>query len=221
MIRPLSSLLALVIVATPMHGQADTAGSTVSFHVTRFDPDYGPSPEFKVGSGANPITLKINSTCIEGPIKATLRDEKFLDFRRGTTEQPELSVPIGATERQDLLLVMVPNRETLQVLKIHAPKSEFKGGDRYVVNATATHLAIQLGDSKPILIAPGKAGILASPGGSQAQILPVVINQRSGDEWRLISSEFMTCDPRFRTFLFVYKSPRTPHTLFHEVKERL
>lgn len=221
MIRPTTALLALILAASA-HGQtAEDKGGTISFRVTRFDPADRAPPEFRIGNGEKQVAVKIPMTYIEGPIKATLRDDKFLDFWRGSAEKPELSIAIDPAKSKDLLLVFIPDKETFRILTIQAPLSKFKGGDRYIVNATPTDIAIKLGDAAPLLIASQKSGILAGPGGKKLQSLPVLIKQKSGEAWSLVSTENWNCDPRFRKYLFIYTSPRTRHIAFHGVSERL
>ena len=216
---------AVVVLATlvtvPFLGAQEESAARVSFSVTRFDPEDRPSPKFEIGGIGKRTTVEVPLTDIEGPFKATLRDEQFLDFFQGASEKPALSIKVPPANRQDLLLVFVPKGDSFTVLQVHAPRAKIKGGDRYIVNATQGDLALQLGKTKPILIKTSSAGILSSPSGSKMETLPVVIKQKTGEDWKLVSTEYWTCDPRFRSFLFVYRSPRTGHITFHGFTDRL
>ena len=202
--------------------QADgKPGSRVSFRVTRFDPADRPSPVFRVPGGAGRSEVAVPLTCIAGPFEATLRDESFLDFFEGDGKKPVLSVAIDPNQRKDLLLFFVPNDGGYRILPVHAPVSRIKGGDRFVVNATTADVSIQFGKAEPLVIAPGKPGLLAGPRGDTVVAVPVVIKQKSADGWSLVSTEYWPCDPRFRSFLFLYQSPESNHVLFHGVADRL
>jgi len=202
------------------HGQGGKVAE-VEFRVTRFDPGDRPSPEFRVGTAAGQVEVEVPLTFIAGPFKAPLRDERFLDFWRGGGAEPEISLPIAEAERKDLLLFFIPQGEGFKVLKVVTPLAKIRGGDRYVVNATATQLAVKLGEARPLLIEPGKAGLVRGPGGDDVVSLPVLISQKKGEGWKLASTENWYCDPRIRKFLFAYISPRTRQLVFHGVSERL
>lgn len=87
--------------------------------------------------------------------------------------------------------------------------------------ATESDVAIKLGTAKPILVQPAKSAILSPGAGSSAPTLPVVIKQKDGDEWKLVSTENWPNDARFRNFLFLYKSLRDHHMAIHCVSERV
>ncbi len=214
-------LALLTAVSSILAQEGGEGGSQVAFRVTRFDPQDRPPPEFTVGGGKGRIDIKIPLTYIDGPFKATLRDDRFLDFWRGGGDKPEISISIAAGERKDLLLVFVPDKETFRILKISASEKKLKGGDRFILNTTGSDIAIKLGEAKALQIAPMKTGILPGPGGAKLKTLPVLIKQKSAEGWRLVSTEFWNCDPRFRKYLFIYTSPRTRKIAFHGVSERL
>jgi hypothetical protein len=215
-------IAAAAAVVLPAAAQSEPGGSPeVEFRVTRFDPADRPSPEFRVGSAERQVEVEVPLTYIGGPHKAPLRDGRFLDFWRGDAERPEISLAITEAERKDLLLFFIPAKEGFRVMKLRTPPASIRGGDRYLVNATDTRLAIKLGNAKPVFIDPGKADLLRGPRGDEVVSLPVLISLREGDEWKLASTENWYCDPRFRKFLFAYISPRTRHLAFHGVSEQL
>jgi hypothetical protein len=216
-------LLAALLLTPVAQAQDDAGSAKVTFRVTRFDPSDRPPPSFQVGGAGARTELEVPLTYIGGPFKATLRDGKYLDFFEGAAEKPSLTVDVPPAMRKDLLLIFIPKEESYNILKVHAPATKINGGDRYIVNATAGDLAIQLGKTKPILITPAKASILKNPGGNKIETHPVVIKQKKKGEkeWNLVSTENWACDPRFRNFLFIYRSPRTGHIAFHGVSDRL
>lgn len=221
MIRPLPALLVLVLAITGASAQESKVGSKVTFSVTRFDPEDRPSPKFVVKNGAKPVEIEVPLTYIAGPFSATLRDDKFLDFFEGNAEVPAISTEIPVTMLKDLLVVFVPAEKGFKLMKIHVPPTALKGGDQYVVNATEADVAIKYGSAKPVLIQPGKSGILHDAAAGQAPTLPVVINQKDGDQWKLVSTENWPNDVRFRNFLFLYKSARDHHVAIHGISERV
>ena len=114
----------------------------------------------------------------------------------------------------------MPDKDSFHIHKIHTTKA-LKGGDRYILNATANDLAIKLGKAKAVYLKPGASGILASLGGKTVEAIPVLIKQRVGEEWNLVSTEYWNTDPRFRKYLFIHSTPRTSRIAFHGVSERL
>lgn len=218
------SLIFAGIAASPFSitaQEADQAASKVEFRVTRFDPGDQPPPEFKVGTGGGQVELTVPLTFIEGPHKASLRDERYLDFWRGKAEKPEISVSIGANERKDLLLIFIPVGESFKVMKVLTPVANLRGTDRYLLNVTENQIAVKIGDGKPVLVDSGKSGVLKGPGGVNVVSLPVLISQRQGEEWKLASTENWHFDPRSRAYLFAYMSQRTRHLTLHVITERL
>ena len=96
--------------------------------------------------------MKVPLTYIAGPFSATLRDDKYLDFFEPGAKVPVLSTVVPPELQKDLLLVFIPVKESFEILKIHTPPSSIQGGDHYVINATATDVAIKFGTAKPVLI---------------------------------------------------------------------
>ena len=211
------SLLSALIL--PLSGQGEDKAE-VEFRVARFDPADRPSPKFQVGPAGDQIEVEVPLTYIAGPHKARLREGGFLDFWQGG-EEPELSVRIAADELKDLLLFFIPNKDSYTVVKVKTGGGRIRGGDRYVANATNRALAFKLGDGKPVVVEPGKSGLLRGPGGQDPVSLPALVSQKEGEGWKLASTEQWLCDPRFRRYLFAYVSPRTKQLIFHSLSERL
>ncbi|MCH7228140.1 hypothetical protein [Haloferula sp. A504] len=217
-----AAIALLLAVSPPAAGQdGSNGGATAEFRVTRFDPADRPSPTFRVGSTDSRVEVEVPLTYIAGPHQAPLRDGRFLDFWRGDAEKPEITLSLAEAERKDLLLIFFPKDDTYHVVKVHAPSTRIRGGDRYIVNATRTELAIKLGDGAPLFVASGKTGLLRGPRSADAVSLPVLISLKKDGEWKLASTENWPCDPRFRKYLFAYISPRSRHLVFHSVSERL
>jgi hypothetical protein len=214
-------LLGMLAFSLPAAGQDKKAGPEVEFRVTRFDPADRPPPEFKVGLPGLQTDVKVPLTHIAGPFKTRLREGGFLDFWRGSEEKPEISLRITEAEQKDLLLFFIPFKESFKIMKVSTSPNRISGGDRLLVNATKSQMAIKLGNAKPLLIEPGKSKLLKGPGGKDAVSIPVLISLKEGKEWKLVSTEQWLCDPRFRKFLFAYISPRTRHLAFHGVRERV
>ena len=139
----------------------NNAPARIEFRVTRFDPTDQTSPVFKVGHGSDAAEIEIPLTYIGGPHKATLRDGRFLDFRRGAVELPEISLPIAENEHTDLLLIFIPAAQSFKVIKVLTPLARMRGGDRLIINATNKRLAIKSGEEKSVFIDPTKSGIFS------------------------------------------------------------
>jgi len=221
MIRLFSALLVLALPVTGASAQESKVGSKVTFSVTRFDPRDLPSPKFVVKNGSRDVEIEVPLTYIAGPFSATLRDDKFLDFFEGGAKVPAISTEIPVAMLKDLLVVFVPAEKGFKLLKIHAPPTALGGGDHYVVNATEADVAIKYGSAKPVLVKPGKSAILHDGAAGKAPTLPVVINRKDGDQWKLVSTENWPNDVRFRNFLFLYKSARDHHMAIHGISERV
>lgn len=217
----LPAILATLISQNVLGQASGGESASVEFRVTRFDPGDNPSPEFRVGSGAERVDVTVPLTHIAGPHTARLRDGRFLDFWRGEAEAPEISIPIGENERKDLLLFFLPEGESFRVLKVSTPATRIRGGDRLLLNATDSRLAIKLGSGQPVMIDPGKSGLVRGPGGDDTVSLPVLISRLEEEQWKPSSTENWYIDPRIRSYLFAYISPRSRHLAFHVVTERL
>jgi hypothetical protein len=216
------SLIHAFVVASTLFAQEPAKESSqVEFRVTRFDPGDRPPPKFKAGAAGGQVDVEVPLTFIEGPHKVTLRENRFLDFWRGAAEKPEISVPIEANERKDLLLIFFPTGETFKVIKVLTPVTQLRGTDRYLVNATKDQIGVKIGNGEPVFIDSGKSGVLRGPGGNDVVSLPVLISQKQGEEWKPSSTENWHFDPRARAYLFAYTSERTGHMTFHVITERL
>ena len=218
--RYLPIILQVFLLPLMLHGQdSPNSSSTVEFRVTRFDPLDGRPPEFRTNGGNASKGFEVPLTYIAGPFKTTLRKGGFLDLWRGEGKQPEISVRIKPSEQKDLLLVFVPREDGFAILKIPTPRDRLKGGDRLIVNATRTELAIRLGNTAAIHILPSKSEILKKPPGKKIVSLPVLVSYKSGNKWKLASSENWPFNPRFRKILFAYMDPKSRQLTFHAVRE--
>jgi hypothetical protein len=207
-----------ILLVMPAMSQNDSSKSPkVSFRVTRFDPADGASPMFLVGSER--IECEVPLTSIEGPFKATLRDGVHLDFWIEGKDQPEISIAIAENERKDLLLIFFPDGKTFRVLKVVTSPDQIGGGDRMIINTSPDEIGVKLGTAEPVVIMPGKSGILKTPVAANNGTLPAVVNVKREGKWTLVSTEDWPSEPSVRKFLFAYVSPRTRHLIFHTVSE--
>lgn len=218
-----SGVLAILSLCVGLPVLAQDSGTkkaaTVEFRVTRFDPDDRESPVFRAGGEGKQVEIVVPLTFIEGPFKVPLRDGTTLDLWQGAAEKPVISLEIAPSEREDLLLVFFQDEKTYRVLKIHAPLSRIKGGDRFMINATPSEMAIKLGNAEPLMITASKTGVLAGPPGKEIVSLPVLISLKHEDEWKLASTEQWPYDPRTRKFIIAYMSPRFRQLVFHSVTD--
>ena len=221
MIRTLVTILVIGLCSHKLSAQDSKQGTKIQFSVTRFDPMDRPAPEFMVKNGGSETPVKVPLTYIAGPFTATLRDEQYLDFFEPGAKVPVLSTVVPPEMQKDLLLVFIPVKESFEILKIHTPPSAIQGGDHYVINATPTDVAIKFGAVKPVLIHSKKAALLHDPAAGKSLTLPVIIQQKDGDQWKLVTTENWPYDTRFRTFLFLYTSLRDHHMAFHGITQRV
>jgi hypothetical protein len=197
------------------------ASSQIEFRVTRFDPSDQASPAFWVGHGGDAAKIEIPLTYIGGPHKATLRDGRFLDFRRDSAQLPEISLPIAENEHTNLLLIFIPVAQSFKVIKVLTPLARMRGGDRLIINTTNNRLAIKSSEEKPVFIEPTKSGIFRGSSSHEIVSIPVIIGLEEDGQWKMASTENWQFDPRFRRYLFAYISPRNRQLTFHAVTERM
>jgi hypothetical protein len=221
MIRTLSTILVIGLFSSKLFAQESKLGTKIQFSVTRFDPMDRPAPEFTVKSGNSDTQVTVPLTYIAGPFTATLRDDQYLDFFEPGGKLPVLSTVVPPELQKDLLLVFIPFKESFEILKIHTPPSTIQGGDHYVINATSTDVAIKFGTLNPVLIHSKKAALLHDPSAGKSLTLPVIIQQKEGEQWKPVTTENWPYDVRFRTFLFLYTSARDQHMAFHGITQRL
>jgi hypothetical protein len=221
MIRTLVITLFVGLCSHKLSAQEPKQGTKIQFSVTRFDPMDRPAPSFMVKNGSTETQVLVPLTYIAGPFTATLRDEKYLDFFEPGGKVPVLSTAVPPEMQKDLLLAFVPVEQSFEILKIHTPPSAIQGGDHYVINATTTDVAIKFGALKPVLIHSKKAALLHDPAAGKSLTLPVIIQQKDGDQWKLVTTENWPHDDRFRTFLFLYSSLRDHHMAFHGITQRV
>ncbi len=211
----------LILNSIFAHAQSEQVVTKISFSVTRFDPLDRPAPELVTRNGSAESAIEVPMTYIAGPYTATLREGQYLDFFAPGGEVPALSTTIPTEWQKDLLLVFVPNEKSYEVLKIHAPVLTIPGGSHYIVNASPHDIAISYGKQKPLLIRSKKSALFQDASSPRAATIPVVIRQKEGDTWKLVSTENWPHDPRFRTFLFLYQSSRDQHMAFHGITQRV
>lgn len=216
------SLVFFLVSSSQGYAAPDDKERSIQFRITRFDPSDRASPTFMVGSGKRvEVTAPISH--IEGPFRASLRDGIHLDFYDPDDEtKPKMSTKIPATVKKDLLLVLVPGKEGYKIKQVRTPRAKFKGGDRFLTNFTRSKLGVKFGKKKAIPLAAGKSTILSNPRTNKDNLYPIDIQEQvDGNKWKLVTEETWSCDPRFRKYLFIYRSPRTKHIAFHAVSERL
>jgi hypothetical protein len=221
MLRLVFFLTLLVHSSTLGHAQAAGSVAKVQFSITRFDPLDRPAPKLMVKNGSVEAEVEVPMTYIAGPYTATLRDGMFLDFYQPGGEMPFLSTKVPAEWQKDLLLIVVPNEKSYEILKVHAPLTSVPGGAHYTINATANDVAIKFGSQKTVLIRSKKSAVLHDPSAGNALTVPAVIRQKDGDQWKLVTTENWPHDRRFRTFLFLFQSSRDQHMAFHGITQRV
>jgi hypothetical protein len=221
MIRTLAAFLALGLLPGTLLAQDPEKDTKIQFSVTRFDPRDRPIPEFIIKNGSTETQMRVPLTHIAGPFTATLRDGKHLEFFQPDSKAPVITTVIPPALREDLLLVFIPQEDTFEILKIHAPDAAIKGGAHYVINATTAEVAVKFGSLEPVLLPSRKAAILHDPSAGKSLTVPVVIRRKEGEEWKLVTTENWPHDTRFRTFLFLYKSMRDHHMAFHAITQRV
>lgn len=229
LVKPaLPLLFCLVLFSGVLRAQTETERppTSVQFRITRFDPKGRPPLGLHVldGDALSPVEVPINY--IAGSYKATLRDHLYLDFFTTDSPIPFISVKIPPGRHKDLLLVFLPGKGekgegTYAVIPIHLPLAKLKGGERFLLNASKTPVAIKYGEAEPVVIAPRGTGRVLGPGGSEVVSLPVTVLEKRPEGWRPFSTSFWPYDPRERKIMFIYRSERTKHLKLHVVSDRV
>lgn len=196
----------------------EVRAENIEFRTVRFDPHDRPPPEYQAIDGTTKFSVPLHS--IGDLQKMSLREDLFLDLQPSGGGKI-LTIEIPPSMRKDLLLLFVPGAEGYEVLKVHAPVTRLGGGDCFMVNACSSELAIQYGKKRPINIPSAGSAILKSPAGKEYKMLPVVIAEKKNKKWEPLRSERWPSDPRFRTIVFAYKSPRSGTMNIHAVPERI
>jgi hypothetical protein len=197
------------------------ADSTLSFRAVCFDPSQASPPEFQIASGEAREAIRIPKNDIGGPFKASLRDDSFVDFfAAASDEKPAFSVKIPSEGRDRLLLLIVPAGEGHQGSAVALPASGFDGGTTFAFNLSRGELAVRQGTGQPDRLAPGAHRVLPLPAGHKDDMVPVQILSQVDSKWQPVQSTRWAVDRRFRSYLFLFTSPKGKVTL-HAIPERL
>jgi hypothetical protein len=216
-----AALLAIASVAQPARA-AET--ETVSFSAVCFSPNVAKEPTFFVPSGGSREKISIPNTSLGGPFKGSVREGGLMDFFTSETDKaPALSVKLPSGSREGLLLVFVPaGNETYQARAVILPANGFSGGTTFAINVAPMDIAIRHGSNPMQTIKPGAHDLLTLPAGHRDPMLPVQIFTRgSTGTWEVAQSTRWAVDRRFRSYLFLYKSPENGNLAIHAIPERL
>ena len=224
LVNPFSCLpkSARVLVAVlPWMAGPCFADSTLSFRAVCFDPSQASPPEFQVPDGEARETVRIPKNDIGGPFKASLRDDSFVDFfATATVEKPAFSVKIPSEGRDRLLLLIVPAGEGHQGSAVALPANGFDGGTTLAFNLCRNEMAVRQGNGQPDRLAPGAHRVLPLPPAHKDDMIPVQILSQVDSKWQPVQSTRWAVDRRFRSYLFLFTSPKGKVSL-HAIPERL
>jgi hypothetical protein len=217
----LSKPVCLLAIVLPWLAAPCLADSAISFRAVCFDPSPATPPEFQIANGEAREAIRIPKNDIGGPFKASLRDDSFVDFfATATGEKPAFSVKIPSEGRDRLLLLIVPAGQGHQGSAVALPSSGFDGGTSLVFNLSRSELAVRQGMAQPDRFAPGTHRVLQLPAGHKDDMIPVQILSQVDSKWQPVQSTRWAVDRRFRSYLFLYTSPKGKVTL-HAIPERV
>lgn len=215
-------LSCLFASALPWVAGSCLADSAISFRAVCFDPSPASPPEFQVANGKARETARIPKNDIGGPFKASLREDTFVDFfTTATDEKPAFSVKVPSGDRDRLLLLIVPAGQGYQGSAVALPANGFDGGTTLAFNLCRSEMAVRHGNSQPERLAPGTHRVLPLPASFKDDMLPVQILSKTEDsKWQPVQSTRWAVDRRFRSYLFLYTTPKGKVTL-HAIPERM
>ena len=202
----LTVCLVCILLAGPvsLHSQQG-APASVKFMITCLDPIAGGVAEYEVGVPGDLTALKVPPNRFVGPFTVPLReDANLLDFYQTGNPKPAFSVTVTESERDNFFIFLIPSEGGYRAMKIHAPASRLKGGDRYLMNATGKPLAIKYGEKDRLLVRSGESEILKLTAANADGVVKVLMAQETDGKFELIRSLSWYCDPRFRRFVFIY-----------------
>lgn len=214
----LSRLAALVLpwIALPC-----LAEPVVSFRAVCFDPSQALPPEFHVSGGDTREAIRIPKNDIGGPFKAVLRDGNMIDFfDSASAEKPAFAVKVPSEGKERLLLIIVPNGKGHQGSAVSLPATGFDGGSTFAFNLCRTEIAVRQGEGKPEQLASGAHRLLPLPTGLKDDMIPVQILSQVDSKWQAVQSTRWAADRRFRSYLFLYTTPKGKVTL-QAIPERM
>ncbi len=211
-----------LILLAALAGTACAAESTVNFRAVCFDPSAAPPPEFQLSSGEAKTAVRIPKNDIGGPFKATLREDSMVDFFGAAgDEKPAFSVKIPTEGRDHLLLLIVPAEKGYQGRAVVLPGSGFSGGSTYTFNLCPGEIAVRYGEAQPERLAAGGQRLLSLPATQKDDMLPVqILTHGKDDKWQPVQSTRWAVDRRFRSYLFLFTTPKGQVTL-KAIPERL
>jgi hypothetical protein len=212
----------VLAVVSPWMAGACFADSVLSFRAVCFDPSQASPPEFQVPNGEAREAVRIPKNDIGGPFKASLREDSFVDFFASASgEKPAFSVKVPTQDRDRLLLLIVPAGESkYQGSAVALPASGFEGGSSLAFNLCRNEIAVRQGNGEPERLTPGAHRMLSLPASHKDDMIPVQILSQVDAKWQPVQSTRWAVDRRFRSYLFLFTSPRGKVTL-HAIPERL
>jgi hypothetical protein len=197
------------------------AEPVVSFRAVCFDPSQAAPPEFHVSTGDAREAIRIPKNDIGGPYKAVLRDGNMVDFFDSTSsEKPAFAVKVPAEGQERLLLIIVPAGKGHQGSAVNLPATGFGGGSTFAFNLCRSEIAVRQGEAKPEQLASGAHRLLALPTGLKDDMVPVQILSQVDSKWQPVQSTRWAVDRRFRSYLFLYTTPKGKVVL-QAIPERL
>lgn len=214
--------LAILVSSLPVAAQATTE---LDFHAICFDPQETKPPTFFISSrGKKRKEIEIDKTRLSGPFNAKLRDDRQLDFfTAADSELPFATVTFRGLPTVPILIVFTPIKSGYRAIPIELPPGSFKGGTNLLVNASNSVIGVRSGNSSTVTISPTKNAIVAPPEGFKNSMIPVQIFEKrsNGDEWQIVQSTRWPVDSRFRSYIFIYRDPRTERLKLHGIPERI
>jgi hypothetical protein len=219
--RHITLALALLALATCPLAQAQDP-QKIRFRAICFDPRDTAAPKFHIPDGGGRSEVTIPKTSLSETISATLRAGGFIDFfESADADRPAVSVKLPVTGHQRLLVLLAPSGTGFDGRAMQLPATGFGGGDTLVLNMSRIPISIRYGDGAPGSVPAGSHTTFSLPANFPEPMIPVqVFEQDQVGEWQIAQSTRWAVDDRFRSFLFVYQSPRNQRLTLHGITER-
>jgi hypothetical protein len=197
--------------------------SVVSFRSVCFDPTASAPPVFLVDTGKGRESIATSKNDIGGPHKASLRDEAFVDFfKTDSDETPAFSIKVPAEGRERLLFMIVSAGKGNQGSAVSLPATGFDGGATLVFNLCPVEATVRQGNAKPESFSPGSHRLLPIAVPQQDDMIAIqILTRKTGGSWEAVQSTRWAVDRRFRSYLFLYHSPKNGRVTLLGIPERL
>lgn len=202
---------ALVSCATlaPSLGQGEAA-VPILYRITSFGTGHLESRTYSNTPGGD--SFQVNRMHVSNPIKAKLREGRFLDFYADGKppaegeEGPAFSVQVTGRNHNDLLVILMVQQGEVKPLMVDLKAIKLQGGGQYVYNLLNVPVAFRCGEkAKVITIKPGSKANIPAP--SEDKVIQTIYQAGPDGKPVEFSSSLYFRDEDTRQIVFCYGEP--------------